>query len=230
MNIDVTGFYKIIIPIQTMFLNTFFELQHYNLVTFFGESFFMNRCINDEFKPIQFIALGNTSNVPQKEDVKLGNETSRRKCVCLADLVNKQIQLTASFKAQEVIGTSEIGVFSEQILISHDRFSKIDDSFIGLAGDVKIEYIFQFSTGGLRGDWKSAAKNYVFYVYEPNEVVGVLEKNSNSWYSQVNNLNDLDGLKGAYYIDSNSNNLYIRPKQDMSLEELEEKEIIVQVK
>ena len=230
MNIDVTGFYKIIIPIQTMFLNTSFELKHYNLVTFFGESFFMNRCINDEFKPIQYIALGNTSNVPQKEDVKLGNETSRRKCVCLADLVNKQIQLTASFKAQEVIGTSEIGVFSEQILISHDRFSKIDDSFIGVAGDVKIEYIFQFSTGGLRGDWKFATKNYVFYVYEPNEVVGVLEKNSNSWYSQVNDLNDLDGLRGAYYVDSTSNNLYIRPKQDMSLEELEEKEIIVQVK
>lgn len=230
MNIDFTGFYKIIIPIQTMFLNTFFELKQYNLVTFFGESFFMNRCINDEFKPIQFIALGNTSNVPQKEDVKLGNETSRRKCVCLADLVNKQIQLTASFKAKEVIGTSEIGVFSDQILISHDKFSKIDEGFLGVAGDVKIEYIFQFSTGGLRGDWKSSTKNYVFYVYEPNEVVGVLEKNSNSWYFKVDSLDDLDGLKGAYYIDNASKNLYIRPKRDMSLEELEDEEIIVQVK
>ncbi|WP_407454418.1 hypothetical protein [Methanobrevibacter sp.] len=190
----------------------------------------MNRCINDEFKPIQYIALGNTSNIPQKEDIKLGNETSRRKCVCLADLVEKQIQLTASFKADEVIGTSEIGVFSEQILISHDKYSKIDESFLGVAGDVKIEYIFQFSTGGLRGGWKSATKNHVFYVYEPNNVVGVLEKNSNSWYSQVDSIDDLDGLKGAYYIDTNSKNLYIRPKRDMILEELEEEEIIVQVK
>lgn len=228
--IDITGSYKIKIPIQTMFMNTYAEISQFNIVTFFGESFFMNRCINDEFKPIQYIGLGNTSNVPQKDDVKLGNETAKRKCVCFADLVEKQIQLTATFKAEEVIGTTEIGVFSGDLLVSHDKYAKIDENFLGVAGEVKIEYIFQFSTGALRGGWRAATKPNVFYVYEPNNVVGVLEKNSNTWYSQVNNIDDLDGLRGAYYIDSNTNNLYIRPKTDMGLEDFENKEIIVQVK
>ena len=169
MNLDFTGFYTINIPVTNMFLNTNIEITRNNLITFFGESFFMNRCINDEFKPIQYIALGNTSNVPQKEDIKLGNETSRRKCVCLADLNEKQIKLTATFPAKEVIGTTEIGVFSDKVMISHDKYSKIDDSFLGVAGEVKIEYIFQLSTGALRGGWKQSIKTHVFYIYEPNE-------------------------------------------------------------
>ena len=110
MNLDITGFYTITIPIQTMFLNTFFKISRNNLIPFFGESFFMNLCINNDFDPINFIVLGDTSNAPLKEDMKLGNETSRHKCVCLADLNEKQLILTTTVKAKEIIGTSEIGV------------------------------------------------------------------------------------------------------------------------
>ena len=83
MKLDVTGKYKIKIPITTMFMNTTAVISGENLITLFGESFFMNRCINDEFNPIKYIALGNASNNPKKTDMKLGNETNRKVCVCL---------------------------------------------------------------------------------------------------------------------------------------------------
>lgn len=228
---DITGSYKIRIPIQNMFLNTELVIKGHNLITLFGESFFLNRCINNEFGVIEYIALGNASLSPRKDDIVLGNETSRKKCECSIDIKEKQIKLNASFKASEIIGTSEIGVFNNRIMISHDRFQKIDDSFLGLSGEVNIDYTFQFTTGALKGGWNDATIPYVFYSIEPNNVVGVYEKNSNSWYYKVDSLNDLTGMNGAYYYDNTSKNLYIRPKRDMQLSELTDNmEIIVQVK
>ena len=230
MNLDITGSYTITIPIQTMFLNTSFKISRNNLITFFGESFFMNRCINNDFDPINFIVLGDTSNAPLKEDMKLGNETSRHKCVCLADLNEKQLILTATVKSKEIIGTTEIGVHNGQVLISHDKYSKIDDAFMGIAGEVKLEYVFQFSTGALKGGWKNSSNNFVFYTYEPNNVIGVFDRNSDVWYVRCDSLNDLNAIRGAYHVDNTTKNLYIRPYLDLSLEELEKKDIIVQVK
>ena len=230
MNIDVTGYYTITIPIQTMFLDAKVEFTNFNIITLFGESFLLNRCINDEFSPIQYIALGNASNVPDKHDRKLGNETNRKKCVCTADIKEKQILLTATFKASQIIGVSEIGVFNDKVLISHDKFQKIDESFLGVVSEVKVDYVFQFSTGALKGGWKESTNPYVFYCYEPNNVIGVFEQNTNSWYYLVDSINDLNGMKGAYYYDNQSKNLYIRPKRNMGLNELVDEEIIVQVK
>ena len=232
MKLDVTGKYKIKIPITTMFMNTTAVISGENLITLFGESFFMNRCINDEFNPIKYIALGNASNNPKKTDMKLGNETNRKVCVCLADLNLKQLILTANFKAAQVIGTSEIGVFNDQVMISHDRFNKIDDGFLGLTGEVEVEYVFQFSTGALKGGWKQVTgQSNIFYIAEPNNVVGVCERSSNVWYYRVDNLNDLTTTRGAYFYETGSKNLYIRPRKDITLTELQNhKDIIVQVR
>ena len=231
MNFDVTGAYKITMPITTMFLNSEIVIKGENIITFFGESFFMNRCINNLFSPIKYIALGSGGNIPRKEDMKLGNETTRSKCVCTVNLDEKQLILTANFKAKEILGTSEIGVLNDQVLISHDRYSKIDEDFLGLAGECNVEYMFQFTTGALKGGWKQHSIPYVFYTVELNHVVGVYERDSNHWYYQVDSVADLTGTLGAYYFDETTKNLYIRPRRNMSLDNFVKNEnIMVQVK
>lgn len=230
--IGITGSYTISIPIQTMFINDKIEFTNHNIITQFGESFFLNRWINDAFEPIEYIAVGNGSNQPQKTDLTLGNETSRRKCNCEADLKNKRLVLTTAFKATEMLGTSEIGVFNDKIMISHDRYEKIDDTFLsGAIGEVTIEYRFQLATGSIRRGWKEASQgNNIFYISEKNEVIGVFENNTKNGYRRVTQLEDLYTVKGAYYYDTTSQNLYIRPTKDSDhIKDINEEEIVVQV-
>ena len=63
-----------------------------NLITLLGESFFMNRAINNEFSPIKYIVFGNSSIKAKKTDYVLGNETVRKRCVCEVNLETKQMK------------------------------------------------------------------------------------------------------------------------------------------
>lgn len=226
MNINVEGLYKFIFMFQGMFLNETVEIVGHNLITTFGESFFMNRCINDAFNPISYIVLGNGKNIPSKDDISLGNETSRRKCSCTADLNNKCLILTAKFKAKEVLGTSEIGVANDKILISHDRYPKFtDDSLTAFSGDVNVEYRFQFTTGYERNEFSPSTTEGIYYIYEENPVVGVIE-GGDSGYRKVDSLQTLAGIRGSYYYDYESRNLYINPYDGDSLN----REIIIQTR
>lgn len=224
----IIGFYNIIIPIQTMFINTKIQMENTNLITFFGESFFLNRAINDELTPIQYICLGNGKNRANKADIQLGNETIRKKCVKSIDLNNKQIVLTANFPAKDVLGTSEIGVHNGKILLSHDVYEKIDDSFLTFSiGDVTINYMFQFSTGSFKTGWEAATnRNNTYYVVEPNEVVGVSE-NEGGAYHRVDNLNEVTSTRGSYFYDNLSKNLYVHTLDDGNPEN---KNMIVQLR
>ena len=225
--IDIEGVYTFKIPIQTMFLNVELKITGHNIITLFGESFFLNRCINDAFNPISYIVLGNGSNSPTKDDVTLGNETCRKRCDCEANLNNKQLVLTAKFKAKEVRGTSEIGVANDKILISHDTYQKFNsESLVGFVGDINVEYIFQFRTGSQKSEFKDASVgNNIYYIPEENPVFGVVE-NGVSGYRRVNSLQELSRVNGGYYYDFDSKNLYIRPIDEGSLEN---KEIIIQI-
>ena len=197
----VTGKYTITIPLQGMFLNEKISFTNHNLITMFGESFFLNRWINDVFNPIEYIAIGNGTNTPQKTDLSLGNETSRKRCVCEADLEYKRLILKCNFKASEILGTSEIGVFNNQIMISHDTYEQIDDNFLsGAVGEVNVEYIFQLSTGTIRRGWQESVEgSNIFYVPEKNNVVMVFENRTGSGYRRLTSLEDLYTIKGGYY-------------------------------
>lgn len=225
--INIKGTYSFIFKIQSMFLNKEVKVTGENIITSFGESFFLNRCINDAFSPINYIVVGTGRNVPSKDDVSLGNETSRRICNCEADLEKKCVLLTAKFKASEIIGTSEIGVANDKILISHDRYEKYtNDSLVGFSGDVSVEYKFQFTMGSRKtGFTESVNGEGLFYLYEENPVVGVIEEGE-SGYRKVNSLEALQGARGAYYYDYESHNLYINPIDGDSLN----KEIIIQTR
>lgn len=191
-----------------------------NIITLLGESFFMNRWCNDHFQPIEYICLGTGTAYAQKKDIKLGNETIRKKCKTNVDLRNKLIQLTCEFTASEIKNTSEIGVANDKILISHDVYKTIDSSFLnnaeGTYDNIIVDYKFILTTGSIRS-WvlsKTEAEpttedlaKAIYYTYEPNFVVGVFEKASSNEYKKVSSKDELEA--GSYYYDNIGQNLYI---------------------
>lgn len=209
------------------------EIHKSNLITLLGESFLMNRLINDKLQPIQYIALGKGTARPQKKDTRLGKQTIRKPCNTEADLTNKQLILSCDFEAKEILDTTEIGVITnDDILITHDLYETITSTILGNStSSIHLEYNIIFTTGGIRSQWKtSTTQNNILYTYEPNKVVNVIEYNTNSGYVKVNSLNDLKTTKGAYYYDIASKNLYIRTTRSNTLNNISDMEIIVQTK
>ena len=210
--LDIKGEYTIRIPIRGMFLNTTLEIHNTNLITFYGESFFLNRMVNDTFQPIEYICLGNASLKPTKKDLTLGNETIRKKCARSVTLdKKKQIILTTTFDIKEVYGTSEIGVANDTILISHDVYTPINDEFLSTnTGEIEIVYTFTIRTGSYKYGWTLSNLTDVYYAVEPNTVVSVFEADGTG-YSKVNNKTTLANMDTpAFYYDIRNKNIYIK--------------------
>ena len=182
-----------------------------NLITLLGESFFMNRAVNQHFNPIQYILLGTSSARPKKSDISLGNLTVKKQVVSSVDLNTKKILLNATFEASEVLGTCEIGVSNGDVLISHDTFEKIDSTLLDDSiGDVEVEYSFELTTGSMRKDFnKVVDKDYTYWIAEPSLVVGVTEKDTDSGYRCVGSIDLVESTIGSYYYSIATKNLYI---------------------
>lgn len=205
-------------------------LEGHNLITLLGESFFMNRWINNEFEPVTAIVLGKGTGRPRKTDTKLGKLSITKECTTMVDLTNKRLRLTANFNASEVLNTTEIGVSNGNILISHDIYEKISESVLqnDTISNIHLTYDFNLTTGGIRGNWiPTKANPQIFYIYEPTTVVGVVEANSGNGYAKKDSVEELTGNPGTYYYSANSKNLYIHPANN---EIPGDNEIIVQTK
>jgi len=236
MRFNVQGSYTFKIPITTMFLNTKLLIKGTNIITQRGESFFMNRCLNDYFNPIEEIVIGTGINIPQKSDEKLGNETARSTVITNVDLNNKQLILKTSFTSNEIKGATEIGVITknrdkEEVLISRDVFTEnqLNNEFLnGITSQIEIEYIFQFSTSHLQADWTphpSYAK--VYYVHEPSTVTAVYENTTGSGYKKVYSEAEVRNDEATFYYDPITNNLYVRTSKSSNPNN---EELIVQTK
>lgn len=182
-----------------------------NIITLLGESFFMNRAVNQYFDPIQYIVLGSSNSRPKKSDVNLGNLTVKKQVESSVDLTNKKIILKATFEAGEVLGTCEIGVANDDILISHDIYEKMTSTFLeDSIGTVDVEYTFELTTGSIRKDFnKVADKNYTYWIAEPSLVVGVTEKDTNCGLRSVSSIDEVESVIGSYYYSLSTKNLYI---------------------
>ena len=182
-----------------------------NIITLLGESFFMNRAVNQHFDPIQYIVLGSSNSRPKKSDVNLGNLTVKKQVESSVDLTNKKIILKATFEAGEVLGTCEIGVANDDILISHDIYEKMTSTFLeDSIGTVDVEYTFELTTGSIRKDFnKVADKNYTYWMAEPSLVVGVTEKDTNCGLRSVSSIDEVESVIGSYYYSLSTKNLYI---------------------
>lgn len=208
--INIKGIYQFEIQVQGMFLNQTIKLKGENLITFLGESFFINRWINNEFEPIDYIVLGKGSKIPQKKDIALTNETVRKKCNKKVDLKNKTLNLTCQFSAKDVQNTTEIGVLSGNTLISHDVYQKIDDVILGNTTSlITLNYAFTLETGGFRNGWEESNKYpKSFYITEPNDVIGVINASNRLGYSKEISPELLK--PNSFYYDSISQTLYVR--------------------
>lgn len=186
-------------------------LEGNNLITLFGESFFMNRAVNQHFEPIKYIMLGSSNARPKKSDISLGNLTVKKQVTSNIDLSNKKIILEATFEAGEVLGTCEIGVANDDILISHDIYEKMSSSFLkDSIGEVDVTYSFELTTGSIRKDFnKVADKDYTYWIAEPSLVVGVTEKDTNCGLRYVDSIDDVEVTVGSYYYSISTKNLYI---------------------
>lgn len=182
-----------------------------NLITLLGESFFMNRAVNQHFEPIKYILLGSSNARPKKTDVSLGNLTVKKQVTSNVDLTNKKIILEATFEAGEVLGTCEIGVANDDIMISHDIYEKMTSTFLeDSIGEVDVTYTFELTTGSIRKDFnKVADKDYTYWIAEPSMVVGVTEKDTNSGLRVVSSIADVESNVGSYYYSIQTKNLYI---------------------
>lgn len=189
-----------------------------NIITLLGESFFMNRSVNNGFDPIKYIVLGNSSLQAKKKDISLGNETVRKRCVSEVNLTTKQIILYCSCTVNEILGATEIGVANDTILISHDVFEAIDDEFITPNIDsVEITYTFDLSTSSQRTNWEyytdgdtGGTTNNIYYLVEENPVIGVFEKDKNMGYRGLTSIEALKTNTGAYYYDNATGTLFVR--------------------
>lgn len=186
-------------------------LEGNNLITLFGESFFMNRAVNQHFEPIKYIMLGSSNARPKKSDISLGNLTVKKQVTSSVDLSNKKIILEATFEAGEVLGTCEIGVANDDVLISHDIYEKMSSSFLeDSIGEVDVTYSFELTTGSIRKDFnKVADKDYTYWIAEPSLVVGVTEKDTNCGLRSVSSIDEVESVIGSYYYSLSTKNLYI---------------------
>lgn len=208
------GYYELSIPITTMFLNTKIKIHHKNIITTLGESFFLHRAIDDEYKPIQYIVLGKSNNRARKNDLQLGQETIRKKCIKRVELDKQRLRLTVSFTAKELMGTKEIGVHNGDVLITHDIYDDLPEEVVSITtSEITVDYYIELSTGAIRNtDWQlSTGKTFTYYLVEPNTVMGVIESNTRNGYTRVNSIDEVETTKNSYYYDDITKNLYIRP-------------------
>lgn len=196
-----------------------------NIITNLGEAFFMNRAVNTEFAPLEYIVLGTSSYKAKKSDTALGNETFRKKALIEVNWNTKQILMYCSCTPDEILNTCEIGTHNGDVLISHDTYSKITTDDITISADsVEITYIFDFSTSTIRKGWTyysqgdtGNTQNHIYYLVEEDNVVRVHEQNTNNMqqgYHAVQALSALKSNKGAYYYDPFTKNLYVRTLYD----------------
>ena len=212
--INCKGYYTVTIPLTTMFLNTKIQIHHKNIITTLGESFFLHRAIDDEYKPIQYIVLGKSNNRARKTDLELGQETIRKKCIKRVELDKQRIRLTVSFTAKELIGTKEIGVHNGDVLITHDIYDDLPSEVVSITtSEITVDYYIELSTGAIRNtDWQlSTGRTFTYYLVEPNTVTGVIESNTRNGYTRVNSIDEVETTKNSYYYDDITKNLYIHP-------------------
>lgn len=214
MMMQLAGHYKITIPVTTMFCNKKIEIHRKNIITTMGESFFLHRAIDDEYKPIQYIVLGKSNNHARKNDLTLGRETVRKKCIKRVELDKHRIRLSVSFTAKELIGTKEIGVHNGDVLLTHDVYDDLPAEIISITtSEITVDYYIELATGAIRTtEWQlSTGKTFTYYLVEPNTVTGILESNTRNGYSRVNSITEVEATKNSYFHDDTTKNLYIHP-------------------
>ena len=188
---NVKGTYEFTIPVQTMFLDEKLVISGENIVTQMGECFLMNRWVNSNEDVIQYIVLGKGTKRPTKNDLDLAVETVRKPISYEVQAKRNCLEISANFTGEEVIGTTEI-----------TRDAIVND----LTSSVNLTYRLNLMSGSYRNGWKQS-DGYIYYIYEPVQVLGVYEANTDSGYTKKDSLEEMG--PGTYYFNWKSRTLYV---------------------
>ena len=182
-----------------------------NLITNIGEEYFLERWITNTSDILNVVSVGKGSNPPNKNDTDLQLTFARTTPNKSIDYVNNQIILEASFKASSINKTTEIGVFTNgktPRLLSRDVHEPIS---IPADSNITIEYTFTIGNSMIKTEWAKYKTEYanVYTTTEPNEVLGVEEKDTGSGYVKVHGLDNVNLNDASYYWSSTNKALYI---------------------
>lgn len=203
---NVKGNYTITLNFCNMFNNMQLEIKRENLITYAGESFFLNRWRDNKFQPINQIVLGNSEIKPLKNDTKLGNQILSVNPNIRIDLNNMQLILTANIEPSKILGICEIGVMNgDNKLISHDTFTQLTADVLGASSNVQLEYCFNLESGHTVLEWTPSRHN-IYYTQVSSEVKGVYDDKGNG-YRKKEDLDSLDEY--CYYYSTTTQRVYV---------------------
>jgi hypothetical protein len=204
------------------------------MITTLGKSVIMNSTVNDIVKNIKYMVLGYGTNNPSRQDLKLGKQAVKKELKYNIDVENNRIEFSAIFTASEILGTTELGLLTENdILVARDIYKTVTSAILGNStSTVNMYYIIHFEFGSKHSEWStSTTAPNILYRQENNTVIGVNELNTNSGYKAVNGLTELANMNGAgYFYDVVSRNLYIKTSTADTIETISNKDIIVTTK
>lgn len=206
---NIIGEYELNIHIPTMFNNyTATVLKKHNLITNLGIDYFLNRWISNDTELIKNIVVGTGTTLPTKEDTSLSGYLNSATPSLTVDNTNNRIILKSTFSSNKINGTTEIGVTtSNGILISRDVHDAID---IPVTSTFTVTYTYTLSIESVKSTWsKRNLYTYTYLTKELTPVVGVIEEDTNSGYTQVIGSEQVEAVESSYFYDTEHNILYI---------------------
>lgn len=101
---------------------------HHNLITSNGVKWILNRLVFEDTGRITNISMGTGKTAPASTDTGLEKAVTDITQFNITDrtVTDNSLSFKASFKADDISGASEIGVYTDkQVLVSHDTFNSL---------------------------------------------------------------------------------------------------------
>ncbi len=200
-------------------------LHHFNLITRSGEEYFLRRWISQTNEVINSVGVSTGTNTPTRNDTGLNivfenDEIVYPKFVTPSkkiDLTNKEVILEATFPAETINNTTEIGVYASNgtptynkttgtynnaILISHDVYSKITSPS---NSELTLNYRFSIDNSREVKSWTNyyietstgMINTNVYYINLNETIINIKEDNFTT-YTLVESLDAVINQTGTY--------------------------------
>ena len=211
-NTNINGLYTFLITIPTMFKVYQIKTNYHNLITNYGENFFIDKWINNgNNEVINNIVIGDGTTNPTKRDTSLENQTNILDTTISTE--NRNVIMQTELNGAEINNTTEIGVItSEGNLLSRDVHEPIQ---VPYNSNITIKYMYSVDTGVYKSGWNPNQDfNNTYTINETEEVFLVHETDTGSGYIKKDTIIEVNSTPASYYYDRENNLLHIHTSDD----------------
>ncbi len=185
-----------------------------NIITNAGRTLLLNRLQGNGSSYITHMAIGTGATAANLADTTLGTETVRKAVTpAVAGTPNWKVTFNAVFTAAEINNTTEVGLLNASsggTLATRNVHTAIS---IPLTSTMGVDYIVQLNSGFIGVNWaKTAGRNYVYEIAEPNAVKAVIELDTGHGYKKQTSIANVDAAANSWYSDGSK--VYIRCSDD----------------